>query len=437
LTPFRCVGTYRVGIGANPSLLRFEAALNDCNRRRVHSIWLTAIAWWCCAPANDAAAQRVQFPSTVPGAVPPATAYPATPAPALNSFPAYDPYANPALGSPPADIPYAAPPPAYGVPYTAPAPAPIATTPAMQMPSFQWVQDAAVGIPRGGFYGGFDGTILEARPGGTTILTLNGIAIDGNNIPAAALEFNPDYDYEFAPRVFGGYKGPGGLGIRGRWWYYDHASSGNFTIVGLQDGAAAEGFDIDLSTSLSTNLYVNSIDLEATQDGKFHNWDIQLAGGVRYAEVEYGLNGRAFGTIQDIDPPPPPPPVDFDVGISTNTQFEGVGPTIALAARRPLRYVDGLAFLMNFRTAFLFGDTDSTFSTTLFPNPVSINAQENVMQVWEVQIGFDYGRSMQNGARLFGGAYLEAQVWEWSNPVGLGSSDLGFFGPTFTVGIAR
>jgi hypothetical protein len=412
--------------------------LNYRNRRRVISLCCTTIAW-SGALVGVAAAQRVQFPTTVPGVAPPATAYPATPAPALGNYSAYDPYANPALGSPPADIPYAAPPPAYGVPYTppAPVPAPAVTQPLIQMPSFQWMQNSSTAIATGGFYGGFDGTILEARPGGTTILTLNGVAIDGNNIPAAALEFNPDYDYEFAPRVFGGYKGCGGLGIRGRWWYYDHSSTGNFTINGLAAGAAAEGFAIDLATTLDTNLYVNSIDLEATQDGRFHNWDIQLAGGVRYAEVEYGLNGRAFGTIQDIDPLPPPPPEPFDIGLSTSTEFEGVGPTVALAARRPLRYVDGLAFLMNFRTAFLFGDTDATFATTLFPDPISINAQEHVMQVWEVQIGFDYGRGLQNGARLFGGAYLEAQVWEWSNPVGLGNSDLGFFGPTFTVGIAR
>lgn len=370
----------------------------------------------------------MQFPSTVPGAVPPSTAYPTTPAPTLNNFPAYDPYANPALGSPPADIPYAAAPPAYGVPYTAPAAAPVATTPLIQMPSFQWMQNSSDVVARGGFYGGFDGTILAARPGSTTIPTVGGITIEGVPVANSAITFNPDYDLEFAPRVFGGYKGCGGLGIRGRWWYYDHGAAGSFNFVGLGPEVT------NLSTGFGTNIKVNSIDLEATQDGKFHNWDIQLAGGVRYATIDYDLNGSASGTVT---PPLPDPPEDFSLGVSASTEFQGVGPIIALAARRPLRYVDGLAFLMNFRTGFLFGDTDASFSTTLFPDPVSVDTQEQVMQVWEMQIGVDYGRGLQNGARLFGGVYLEAQVWEWSTPLSLGDSDLGFFGPTFTVGIAR
>ncbi|HEX6962411.1 MAG TPA: hypothetical protein VF175_11125 [Lacipirellula sp.] len=97
----------------------------------------------CCAliawlEGNDAAVlgQRVQFPSTIPGAAP---AYPATPqpslAPALTPSPTFDPYATPGLGAPPADIPYTPPtltpnylqpppiaPPAVGVPYAAPPP---------------------------------------------------------------------------------------------------------------------------------------------------------------------------------------------------------------------------------------------------------------------------------------------------------------------------
>ncbi|HYO23601.1 MAG TPA: hypothetical protein VEQ85_01495 [Lacipirellulaceae bacterium] len=90
-------------------------------------------AVWCAAPCS---AQRVQFPSSAPGAAPyggasvypaapagtpvyPATpaptgVYPTTPAPALPAYPAiappstYDPYANPALGAPPTDVPYSA-----------------------------------------------------------------------------------------------------------------------------------------------------------------------------------------------------------------------------------------------------------------------------------------------------------------------------------------
>ncbi len=90
---------------------------------------VAALALSCFAAPSRA--QRVEFPTAVPGSTPYGSVYPAAPAgtpvypttpaplstpsypavptyPSIPAAPAYDPYANPALGAPPVDVPYAA-----------------------------------------------------------------------------------------------------------------------------------------------------------------------------------------------------------------------------------------------------------------------------------------------------------------------------------------
>jgi hypothetical protein len=103
------------------------------HRRALVITCIAAVAWGCAATGR---AQRVQFPSTAPGAVPygggtsvypptsaattpppGTTIYPPTPQPSLPATPLFDPYATPGLGAPPADVPYTAP--GAGSPYAA------------------------------------------------------------------------------------------------------------------------------------------------------------------------------------------------------------------------------------------------------------------------------------------------------------------------------
>ena len=358
----------------------------------------------------------------------------------------FDPYAQPAQYVGPAVPPPAAPYPApYStVPYGS-APPPAAAPPGFSFP--------ALSPSWGGFYIGAEGTILEARVGGASIVSFGDFPLDPGpppvEVPITSLEFDPDYDLEFSPRVWGGYKGAAGFGVRGRWWWYDHGASGSFAfnplVVGVPfpvdtDGIAGADANVILeSATLRTNLTLNSIDLEGTQDGNFHNWDFQIAGGVRYAKIEYDMIGTIAGQIEE-------PIGELEAGfepfsdtISALSEFSGVGPTIALAGRRPLMFADGLAFLVSVRMAFLFGDSTATLTTAnAFADPiVDSDFEEHLVQVWEVQVGFEYSRQIASGARLFGAALLEAQVWEWNSPFGVSGGDLGFFGPTIAVGVAR
>jgi hypothetical protein len=345
----------------------------------------------------------------------------------------FDPYAQPAQYVGPAVPPPPAPAP-YATPYTAappPASAPLFSFPAL---SPSW----------GGFYAGFEATILEARTGSISFptggaVTLGGVGgLGGTVLPATSIDFEPDFDFEFSPRVWAGYKGAAGFGVRGRWWYYDHSGGGNFDIEDLPEGDPVDldgdlGVDDALALSLRSDLLMNVIDLEGTQDGQFHNWDFQVAGGVRYARIDYDQIGTIMGTFDgDLDPP------GFTHELLALSEFSGIGPTIGFYGRRPLMFADGLAFLVGLRVAFLFGDSEASFVdedvVASFPDAVKF---EDSVQAWEAQIGFEYSRQLASGARLFGGAYLEGQVWEWGFPTGITGDDLGFFGPTVTVGIAR
>jgi hypothetical protein len=264
----------------------------------------------------------------------------------------------------------------------------------------------------------------------------------GDNLPGGppeveSLNFQPDFDFELSPRVWAGYKGAAGFGVRGRWWYFKHSGSGNFDINDLPEGDPVNLDDVgvnddSLSLGLQTDLRMNVIDLEGTQDGQFHNWDFQVAGGVRFARIDYDLKGTINGEVN------PPPPGAFSHTITAISDFSGVGPTIAFGGRRPIVYLDGLAFLVNLRLAFLFGDSTADFTdpddVVAFPHSVDF---EDSVQAWEAQIGFEYSRQLASGARLFSGAYLEGQIWEWGFPTGITGNDIGFFGPTVTVGIAR
>ena len=91
--------------------------------RRSRYLLVAIASWLVCT--NLLLAQRVQFPSVVPGGTAPAYQPPGFQPPAVtppNTPPlssSFDPYSNPSLGTPPADIPYAVTP-QFAQPYAQP-----------------------------------------------------------------------------------------------------------------------------------------------------------------------------------------------------------------------------------------------------------------------------------------------------------------------------
>jgi hypothetical protein len=290
----------------------------------------------------------------------------------------------------------------------------------------------------GGFEFGFHAAVLEPQ-----------VASISSPLPIIGGFFStitPEYDFEFSPRVWGGYQFPGGLGVRARWWHFDGSGSGTPLALGPIPAAGLLPAPFDsfslAGVSFSSSIDLDAIDFELSQEGQFHNWEFEVAGGVRYAEIDFVNSLELTLTLIDDTPPntPPDPNRVIPVAIAASSKFEGVGPTINFFARRPLGFWEGLSFVADARFAFLFGDTDVVLTTTApipFPATTIATVSNHAVQVWELKVGADWTRTLANGAQLHLGAFLEGQVWDWSIPAVAPGSNLGFFGPTFFVEITR
>lgn len=247
-----------------------------------------------------------------------------------------------------------------------------------------------------GWIGGVEGTMLKAH---NNALALNVVA------PPLALQVLPGTDYEFAPRVWLGYQFAGGLGFRATYWTYEH-SVASANIPGLVTG-----------------LEATTTDLELTQTGSFCSWDLTTSAGMRYGRIENAL------TIPLGAPP-----------INLLQEFEGVGATLALNARRPVGS-GGLALIGGARASLLYGNNDATIDLTgagIGVGAVSLVADQQTLEIFELRLGAEWSRDLGNGARFFTQTAYEAQVWNVA-PIALGllDSQVGFSGLAFNIGIAR
>ena len=227
---------------------------------------------------------------------------------------------------------------------------------------------------RGGVYAAVDLTFLRPYVSG------DGLSILIPSPGPGGLEA----EYTFAPRIIIGYEGASGLGIRARYWFFDQ----DFALDGI---APTFGIDMDV------------LDVEATIRKDFGSWDLQFAGGVRYGREEMSSLG-------------------------VTSCFEGVGLTVAAEVMRPV-VNRNWSLLGNFRGSLLYGEMRDT---GLLWTGVSTN---EIMQVWEMQLGVEYAREMSAGEVAIQFLW-EAQYWEnaW---IGSWLSDLGFSGPTLRVEFRR
>mgnify|MGYP002624683769 CR=1 FL=1 len=213
-------------------------------------------------------------------------------------------------------------------------------------------------------------------------------------------------DLEFAQRVYLGYEGADGGGVRVR----------GFTFVYYVDyvGSVENGTVISLAGSL--NLDVDAIDAELTQNGAFRNWLWQGSAGVRWGRVSARENAIIFEDVPD-----------FVCAGSTGVEFEGAGPTFALQGQRPFLY-DGLSLFGRGRTALLFGDTDIW---SAFNSNGRYTLENDFAQVWEWQLGAEL-ECQFDAFDLVTAIFWEAQRWD-SDSDYLG--DLGFHGFGVRTGI--
>lgn len=209
-------------------------------------------------------------------------------------------------------------------------------------------------------------------------------------------------------RLVGGKENCSGLGVN--FQYFELDSSVNYN--GEWEGAT------DFQFNGGIDLEVYAFDAEVTQRATFRHWDLVVGGGLRAGGVEIEQGGGLFigpGTFY---------------GIPSGVDFDGVGPTISVAAERPLGN-SGLEIVGRARASLLFGQLEQTATFGGAAPPIFSTTSDDLVQVTEIQFGMNYDRQIGSATGTFG-VFWEAQRWD-SDSDALG--DLGLHGLSLQSGL--
>ena len=201
-----------------------------------------------------------------------------------------------------------------------------------------------------------------------------------------------------------------GLGVRFQYFEFDNAVS--------YQGEWENGVSLIFGGDIGVDVY--AVDIEATQRATFRKWDLVVGGGLRAGGVDISQGGGLFTGLTSF------------YGVRSGADFDGVGPTVSLAAERPLGG-SGLSVIGRARASLLFGEVDQvpTFGVTPFPPVIPTRTTDDLVQVTEIQFGMNYEREFGAATGTFG-VFWEAQRWDSdSNTTG----DLGLHGLSLQSGL--
>jgi len=200
-------------------------------------------------------------------------------------------------------------------------------------------------------------------------------------------------EFGFGHRFTLGYDGGNGLGVRTRYWFYNHEQKFQNAASGVVD------------------LRMDTFDLEFTLDEQLRSWDMMVSGGIRYGRA--GLENPTTKLIV-IGP--------------AEYRFEGVGPTVSFEAARCFGR-SGIYLIGNLRASLLLGkfhNLEGDAGTTVDGETVT---------VLENQLGIGFSRELSRATLNFRTVW-ETQVWMnevWGDDVYGFASNLTFSGPTTSV----
>lgn len=266
---------------------------------------------------------------------------------------------------------------------------------------------------------------------------------------------------EVAPQFWLGYVTDSGLGARVRWWYFRQGTDQSIFVPAAAPGtvtflasAAPLGFPAfadndgrDATLAITSKLQLQVWDAEAMNSVQTGNWNLLVAGGVRFAHINQHYNAFAAGDSGGGGGP-------ISANVISGHSFTGAGPVLALEARRFLGD-SGLALYSSARGALLFGSAKQN-ATDIFTGggatfaDSSADRRNSVLPVGELELGLELGRNI-GSSHAFGQIALVGQEWWGAGsasrgintnifgvPIPGGSSvdsDLGFLGVSFRLGL--
>lgn len=191
------------------------------------------------------------------------------------------------------------------------------------------------------------------------------------------------YDYKFAPRFTWGVTLPSGMGLRTRYFLFDQ-NARNAT-----DGS---GNDI------SGRLRAQTLDIETYGTlRRGRNWGT-MYGGYRYADFTTASTFTQAGIA------------------SRDTARQGAfgsGITAGLMGTSIIGETGNFSINSGLRGSLMLGDLTASAQNALTGAiPIQFTNQNNFFSIWELVIGSQYRRRLNNGTNLILGSSIEAQLWQ-------------------------
>jgi hypothetical protein len=265
-----------------------------------------------------------------------------------------------------------------------------------------------------------------------------GIVIDPPPNDNIIRPFN--YDREISPRFWIGYSSASGVGVRARYWQYDHDADPVSATGAAGELLFAEVFAVN--TSLARNAFagpgetltsehsleLQTIDLEATTSFNASSALLLFSAGARYARMDQHFIATATTAANVIDEQ-----------VDHQHSFEGWGPTLAFELNRPFG-THGLSFYANTRGSVLFGDVNQEIHEIKNAGANlghdSYDGEES-LTIAELGFGLQYNHITQNNSLFFVRGGYEGQIWFDAGGPARTTGDMTLDGIVLGVGCQR
>jgi Legionella pneumophila major outer membrane protein precursor len=202
---------------------------------------------------------------------------------------------------------------------------------------------------------------------------------------------------DVAPLVWLGYLTEEGWGGRVRYWYLREGTTQTTAPVAAADAnilvesAAPLGIDLPSGSSINvtSELAMQFLDVEGLDHRRAGSWDLLVSGGLRFMRVDETYNAYNDAAT-----------------LLSNRSFQGIGPTVALEARRPFG-ISGLDLYGSARGSVVIGSANQEASEG---GATSQAHQDRGVPIAELELGLEYDYAVGH-ARLFAQIGLVGQDW--------------------------
>lgn len=249
------------------------------------------------------------------------------------------------------------------------------------------------------------------------------------------------FDYDLTPRVWLGYFGENGTGIRARYWQYDHNADSLMLTATPTTFPGATSISVIFPAAISTlapgdtlniasGLEVHTVDVEGAMRTKLSGLELLVSGGFRYASMKQHFDSVVTSGVAPIGV------------LNWDRKFEGGGLTVGAEAKKSLASTRLSAF-GSARGSLLYGEKKLTRSVfgdvtppqTATPPFVVLDDADEVSGIFELSAGLEWSRPTQCFGNLFVRGEYETQLWTAAGAPTL--TFLGFDGVSLSIGLER